>query len=1187
MCLLSKPVFSQCADPVGNVIVQQGPDAHIVPQSRHKKSNNMSGLESVNIISWNVNTLAKDESLTWIFGTMDSYRPNVICFQETRLTSEQVDGLSISGFKLFHTPASSSKPRIGENRGLITAVSLDLIYDEAYPSDRLSMGEGVETLSVRIHGNKGHITIHNVYVHQETPPSSLHFNLSQGRHAIVGDFNARHTEWEPNSEIYSPRGKALHSLILDSQNLVLANIPKVPTTIHGTTLSLSIVSAELAANTDWQVLEGSPAAPHMPTLTSMQFDPPSSYPQFKPRLLYRKADWNKFYSLSEEAAPMNTSEPLALENRLTRFVTTALKSASQAIPSTKSHDKVAPWDCWWFTEECREAKSKLHKTVKAFMDKQNVSRSALRKVRAETLATYSKAKSEEWNRICQEINLNTSISSQWRRLRWLYNGGTPPKPSLLADPQTQANKSMSFFSERTKLSNLNYAAQRMHEELQEKREFVIKHAINSPDPLDAPFTLQELSEALKPIKNSTPGNDDISFLILAHMGPKLRSELLTLIIQSWELRRLPNQWKLVPIIPIPKKDPGEFRPIALLSCIDKIMERMVLARLKYQVGPFHPNLVGGVSGRGTTDAIATVAKLASDARHRRSGPTTNALYHCFALFIDFEKAFELANSSAILYILASEKGVKGNMLAWLKDYLEGRKGYTIVQGVESDPLPLENGTPQGSVLSPFLFNILIDNLLQTIELQCGQDMVPKVTTIAYADDIVLVSNHAYAPTLLNKASYSLELAANILGLKINVKKTKAMAWTHSHYLPDFCFTIYGKSVEWVRVFRYLGVIFDDQLSFIPHAKAIVASAQKRINILKHMAGSPYGATQSTLLRYVKACIRPVLEYGSIVHPIARISALKALEVVQNAALRIALRLPKHTPISLLRAESGLTSLIERAQYLAVVAYSKIKAQAPHHPFFHQNKQMHMDLYMFSNPHKRKNDVPLDIALENLTSRFDVPILESTDVPLTCPFEKPMSSYINFNITPLPKPKEAYTSSQLQDLAKEIENLLNLLYPHQQHVYVDGSVDMESGRAASAFVFQTKTDTEPCAATYRVPDWVSSTQAELGAIFKVLECILTKPCYRNIVIICDSMSALQTLQAKPDPLDSLTVDILKLAKYLVSNRNVHISMHWVPSHIGIIYNEIVDDWAKKGTLKKEIDFLYHQQWDRSNQISRGV
>ncbi len=69
-----------------------------------------------------------------------------------------------------------------------------------------------------------------------------------------------------------------------------------------------------------------------------------------------------------------------------------------------------------------------------------------------------------------------------------------------------------------------------------------------------------------------------------------------------------------------------------------------------------------------------------------------------------------------------------------------------------------------------------------------------------------------------------------------------------------------------------------------------------------------------------------------------------------------------------------------------------------------------------------------------------------------------------------------------------------------------------------------------------------------------------------------MAALLSIQSKPNILDPLTYDIVRLAAFLVSNRKIDIIMHWIPSHIGIEYNERVDDWAKQGSCKSSIDFV---------------
>ena len=135
----------------------------------------------------------------------------------------------------------------------------------------------------------------------------------------------------------------------------------------------------------------------------------------------------------------------------------------------------------------------------------------------------------------------------------------------------------------------------------------------------------------------------------------------------------------------------------------------------------------------------------------------------------------------------------------------------------------------------------------------------------------------------------------------------------------------------------------------------------------------------------------------------------------------------------------------------------------------------------------KNDTPLDIALEQIIKEFNIPGLGSIDIPISSPLEPMLSSCIKFNISPLSKPKESYSPAELVNLREEISNNIETLYVKEDHAYVDGSVDMESGRAASAYIF--KKGGNPERETFRINDWVSSTQAELGAVFKVLETFL--------------------------------------------------------------------------------------------------
>ena len=143
---------------------------------------------------------------------------------------------------------------------------------------------------------------------------------------------------------------------------------------------------------------------------------------------------------------------------------------------------------------------------------------------------------------------------------------------------------------------------------------------------------------------------------------------------------------------------------------------MVLARLQWQVEPLHPHLFAFQRQRSTTTCLLTLL----GALRSRSG---------LVIFLDMEKAFELASPLAILDTFTT-KGVKGKLLCWLREYLRGLAARVRFQGHFSSMQPHQLGTPQGGCLSPFLFNILIENLLHA-------DYAPGSLLFCYADDLAL------------------------------------------------------------------------------------------------------------------------------------------------------------------------------------------------------------------------------------------------------------------------------------------------------------------------------------------------------------------------------------------------------------------------------------------------------------------
>jgi len=166
------------------------------------------------------------------------------------------------------------------------------------------MGPDTETLSICVSTSDRWYTVNNVYIHQGAKHQNLVLKLPSTKCITLEDFNSRHEEWK--RETRSPpsdtvMGNRLNILIQASPNIVMANTPRIPTTLSDTTLSLSLVSSDLAAAADWQVLLDCSCQPHFPTLTTNALSPSNETISFSPRFIQEKADWNLFQSLTNQS----------------------------------------------------------------------------------------------------------------------------------------------------------------------------------------------------------------------------------------------------------------------------------------------------------------------------------------------------------------------------------------------------------------------------------------------------------------------------------------------------------------------------------------------------------------------------------------------------------------------------------------------------------------------------------------------------------------------------------------------------------------------------------------------------------------------------------------------------------------------------------------------------------------------
>ena len=141
----------------------------------------------------------------------------------------------------------------------------------------------------------------------------------------------------------------------------------------------------------------------------------------------------------------------------------------------------------------------------------------------------------------------------------------------------------------------------------------------------------------------------------------------------------------------------------------------------------------------------------------------------------------------------------------------------------------------------------------------------------------------------------------------------------------------GKSrLEYHNKVKFLGIIFDRRLTFVDYVTYIVDRCKPRLNVLRAISGSEWGASKETLLMVYRALIRSVLEYGCVAFDSAPKTAKAKLDLVQSKALAICTGAMRGTAVNSLQIDCGEMPLSLRRRQITLEYTAKIRA-IPDHP----------------------------------------------------------------------------------------------------------------------------------------------------------------------------------------------------------------------------------------------------------------
>lgn len=179
--------------------------------------------------------------------------------------------------------------------------------------------------------------------------------------------------------------------------------------------------------------------------------------------------------------------------------------------------------------------------------------------------------------------------------------------------------------------------------------------------------------------------------------------------------------------------------------------------------------------------------------------------------------------------------------------------------------------------------------------------------LLFADDTTFVKagpNLNFIIIKLQEVLDALTKWCDTWGFKISVEKTTAVLFSSYHCTIQGMLTIRGVPIPVENCFKFLGVIFDRQLTWAPHAQYLQTKTASRLNLLTRLTATGWGASAHTLLILYKAMVKSVMMYGSQAFSNAPPATIKKLELIQRRALTIALGVPRSTRVENTLALAG-------------------------------------------------------------------------------------------------------------------------------------------------------------------------------------------------------------------------------------------------------------------------------------------
>jgi len=1084
--------------------------------------------EDVSLIQWNTQGISTSKED--LLNIINISKPLIISIQETFLAEDYTIKL----------PNYNSLCKQGHyNRRFHGGVALYI--HSSCPYNPLSLDTPMQVVAATVSLIPTQpITVASIYIPGSAQFDENHFQTILDTlpkpFILMGDYNAHHTMWGDRTT--DSRGRKLERILQDN-NLNIINSGE-GTHISGTAIDLTIASPELDPHLMWEVLPSILSSDHHPIV--IKLESPARCVNNTEGYNFKRANWKGYtddplwQSIPNE---VNNDPALAVEEIYELFTCLCQKY----VPKLKV-GRFFPKP--WWSAECSRVWKEREKLYAAFRRTGNPEdKVKWKRARAIATRTFRDEKKKEWANYVGKLNNNATSAEIWNQVRRI-RGRPPRKISILEVNGRVVSSLPDIVNELADTladitSNERYDAEfRTFKGNAEQQQ--LDFLSQNDEPYNALFNLNELNDAIRQTKDNSPGPDNIHNRMFRHMPENARIYLLTIINRVWQHSYFDDRWREAVVVPIPKpgkdhKNPANYRPISLTSCMCKLIEKMINTRLinYLEMKKFFARVQCGFrKNRSTVDQLVRFETFIRTAIAEGK--------HVASVFFDMEKAYDKTWRYGILKDL-HEFGMRGRMCLFVAEFLERRLFQVRVNGELSDLKTQETGVPQGSTLSVTLFAIKINSLYRSIPdaLFCSM----------YVDDIQIAFAHHDRNVMRTELQNGIDQISrwvNRNGFKLSASKTIGMEFYKERApMQQLLLSLDANVISFAATSKFLGLLWDSKLTWVPHISALKDRCKKALNLVRTVSTDKWGADTATTMKLYRSLIRPMIDYGSIVYDSASRATLGNLDVIANEAMRIATGAFKTSPASSLHVLTAEPPLQLRRKELALKYYAKIKSDILN-PAFNCIHNSELRLFFASRPLAKQ---PFAMRAERYCSEYDIkmcPILPKI-TPKLMPHEI-VDPSTDFDLSTFQK-----TVTPVNVFRGSYDSLIDRKYGMHEQIYTDGS--KSEGIVGAAAVSELKRSSSS------LPSVASIFTAELVGLRLALN-IVEELEICDSLICSDSLSSLESL-SNCNTRNEL-VRRLRIKLHEMTNKGFRVTLCWVPSHCGIPGNELADQAAKNAATR---------------------